>query len=173
MSEAKLKIHTWPEKILRKRCRNVQIIDDRIRDYLREMVALMRVSDGIGLAANQAGLDLRMIVVEVREKVLQLVNPEIVRRQGSMVFREGCLSFPGLELDIRRSNSVSVKALDQDGNPIEITAEEVLAVVLQHEIDHIEGKPFIERASLWQRLKAMPKLRAIAKKTKNQLKRQR
>jgi len=166
MSKTKLRIHTWPEKILKKKCKKVEKVNNRIKELLDEMLALMRVNSGVGLAGNQAGLDLNLIVIEFDGKVYKLVNPRVVKAQGQICFREGCLSFPGLEIDVKRHKKVTVKALDEQGKPLDINAEGILAVILQHEIDHIRGVVFIDRISLWQRIKALPKLRAIKKKTR-------
>lgn len=169
MSKTKLRIHTWPENILRNRCRKVEKVDDQVKCLLDEMLSLMRVSGGTGLAGNQAGLDLSLIVIEVENRIFKLANPEIIKREGSVSFDEGCLSFPGLELEIKRNKKVWISALDHEGKPIKIEAEGFLAVIFQHEIDHIEGIAFVDKVSFWNRVKAYPKLRKIIQKTKNEL----
>ena len=166
MEKTKLQIHTWPEKILRKKCRVVRKVDDNIRSLLDEMYALMKVSDGVGLAVNQAGLDLKLFVIEAEDKTYKLVNPKIIQRHGEITFREGCLSFPGLELDIKRANKIKVAALNEKGELIDIDATGVLAVVFQHEIDHVNGTVFIDKVSFWKRLRIIPQLKKIAKLTK-------
>ncbi|MBN3040797.1 MAG: peptide deformylase [Candidatus Omnitrophica bacterium] len=165
----KLRIHTWPEKILKKKTSVVENIDADIKQKLDEMLSLMRVSQGAGLAGNQAGLDLQLVVIEVQGKVYKLVNPVIIEKKGKIIFREGCLSFPGLELDIKRFKEVSVRALDDQGQELIIHAEDLLAVVLQHEIDHINGIAFVSRASLFQRIKTYPALRKIIKNTQKNI----
>ncbi len=172
MQTIKLRIHTWPEGILKKKCKKVTAVDDTIRAYFDEMLTLMRVSGGVGLAANQAGLDLSLIVAEYQDRTYKLINPRIIRRQGSISFVEGCLSFPGLELEVKRSQKVWVRALDEKGVSVVLETEGFLAVVFQHEIDHINGIAFIDRISLWQKLKAAPKLKLITRKTKNGLSKQ-
>ncbi len=169
MSKTKLRIHTWPENILRNRCRKVEKVDSQVKCLLDEMLSLMRVSGGAGLAGNQAGLDLSLVVIEIENRIFKLVNPEIIKREGSVSFHEGCLSFPGLELEVKRSKKVLVSALDHEGKPIKIEAEGFLAVIFQHEIDHIEGIAFVDRVSFWNRVKAYSKLRKIVQKTKNGL----
>ncbi len=173
MSKIKLRIHTWPEAILQKRCKRLEKVDDNARKLLYDMLALMRVGGGAGLAANQAGLDLSLVVIEVGNNIFKLVNPRIVKREGRIIFREGCLSFPGLELDIKRSNKVWVEALDEKGEPFKIEAEGVLAVVFQHEIDHIEGVTFIKRIPFWKRLLVSGKLNKIKRRTMYGLRKQR
>ena len=172
MSKTKLRIHTWPEGILGTRCQKINKVDDKTRELLDEILSLMRVSGGAGLAGNQAGLDLSLIVIEVENRLFKLVNPEITKREGSISFLEGCLSFPGLELEIKRANKIWVLALDENGKSIEIEAQGFLAVIFQHEIDHVEGTVFVDRISFWQKLKVYPKLRKIIRKTKNGLRKQ-
>jgi peptide deformylase len=136
------------------------------------MIALMRISGGVGLAANQAGLDLSLIVIEYQDQIFRLVNPRIIRKEGWISFIEGCLSFPGLEVEVRRSEKVWVRALDEKGVSVVLEADGFLAVVFQHEIDHINGIPFIDRISFWQKLKIAPKLKLIIRRTKNGLRKQ-
>ncbi len=169
MNKTKLRIHTWPEKILNKKCRPVEVIDQEVVESLDEMLSLMRSNDGLGLAANQAGLDLSLIVISAQDKIFKLVNPRITKQEGSICFSEGCLSFPGLEIEVKRYNRVWVSALDEKGEPLEIEAEGLLAVVFQHEIDHIEGRVFIDRISLLGKLKIASELKAIARRTKDGL----
>ena len=100
MEKTKLKLHTWPEKILKKKCRKVTVIDDRIRQLLDEMRSVMVINKGVGLAANQVGVDLSLIVVDGKDRVFKLINPVIVKKEGRTIFNEGCLSFPGLRGDV-------------------------------------------------------------------------
>jgi len=148
------------------------MVDEKIRESLDEMLSLMRVSGGTGLAGNQAGLNLSLLVIEVKNHIFQLVNPQIVKSEGSISFSEGCLSFPGVELEVKRANKVWITALNKEGKPVEIEAEGFLAVIFQHEIDHIRGVVFIDRISFWQRVKTYPKLRKIIRRTKNGLRKQ-
>lgn len=148
------------------------MVDEKVRESLDEMLSMMRVSGGAGLAGNQAGLDLSLLVIEVENHIFKLVNPQIVKSEGSVSFPEGCLSFPGLELEVKRANKVWITALNEDGKPVEIEAEGFLSVIFQHEIDHIRGVVFIDRISFWQRLKTYPKLRKIIRRTKDGLRKQ-
>ena len=173
MSKTKLRIHTWPEKILSKKCKQVEEVNDSVRKSLYDMLALMRVSSGAGLAANQAGIGSSLIVVELDNNVFKLANPCIIKQEGEISFQEGCLSFPGLELEIKRSNKVWVQALDEQGKSVTIEAQGLLAVVFQHEIDHVQGVVFIDRVSFWQRLIAFRKLSKIKRRTKHGLRKQR
>lgn len=148
---------------MRKKCREVKEIDFHIRRTLDKMVYMMRKKDGVGLAANQAGLDISLVVIETKEKLYKLVNPKIIKLKGKILFNEGCLSFPGLGLTIKRSRQVWVNYLDDSGRSIDLQAEGVLSVILQHEIDHINGVVFIDRISFWTRLKIRPQLLKIKK----------
>lgn len=164
MGETKLNIRVWPDPILRKKCKPVEAIDDDIRNALEEMRTLMHIHNGIGLAANQAGLDLQMVVCETRGCLFKLINPKITRLEGEVKFGEGCLSFPGIELDVKRAKKIFVEALDENGKQVKFWVDEVPAIVLQHEIDHVNGIPFIYRVSAWQRLKVSAKLKALKTK---------
>ncbi len=161
--KTKLKIHKWPSKILRKKTKRVKEVDQVIKSILDQMYLLMKTADGVGLAANQAGLNMSLVVIEADGRIFKLVNPEITQREGAINFKEGCLSFPGIELDIKRSRKIKVNALDQEGKSLELELDGLLAVVFQHEIDHINGISFIDRVSFWQRARIKHKLRRIKK----------
>jgi len=168
--ETKLRIHTWPEKVLQRKCRRVEGVTNEIKDLLDEMFLLMRINKGMGLAANQAGLNLSLIVIEAHGRVFKLINPRITRKEGSVCFSEGCLSFPGLELDIKRYNKIWISALNENEEQVNFKTEGFLSVIFQHEIDHINGTTFIDRISFLQRLKVSPQLKLIARKSKKQKK---
>ncbi len=167
MKKMKLRIHTWPEKILKKRTKKVENIDESLRETLSEMLTLMRVSGGAGLAGNQAGLDLQLVVIESEDQIFKLINPVIIKQEGKITFAEGCLSFPDLELEVKRKKRIVISALDEFARKVTIEAEGLLAVIFQHEIDHLNGITFIDRVSIFQRIKAYPKLKSIARRTKN------
>jgi peptide deformylase len=169
MEKIKLRIHTWPERILRKKCKKIETLDEEIRQILEQMHALMLETKGVGLAANQVGLDLSLAVIQADDRVFKLVNPCIVKKEGKVSFTEGCLSFPDLELKIDRAKKIWVSSLNEKGEPLDLEIEGLLSVVFQHEIDHLNGIVFIDRVSFWQRLKALPKLRKIKRKTKDGL----
>ncbi len=167
--KTKLKIHKWPDKILKEKAKKVEAIDEVIANILDQMYILMKTSDGIGFAANQAGLALQLIVIEFEGKVYKLINPKITKREGITSFKEGCLSFPGIELEIKRNNKICLEALNRQGKSVYFEPEGLLAVIFQHEIDHINGTTFIDRVSLWQRLKIAPQLNKIKKGEPNEL----
>ncbi|OQX86259.1 MAG: peptide deformylase [Candidatus Omnitrophica bacterium 4484_70.2] len=127
----------------------------------------MKEKGGIGLAANQAGLDLKLVVIDIppfktnKNIVFKLINPKILKKEGRRKFEEGCLSFPNLSLTIKRAERVWVEALDERGKILNLEAKGILSIVLQHEIDHINGIVFIDRLSFWERVKILPKLRKL------------
>lgn len=140
----------YPDPFLQKKAGPVSLVNDRIRELVRDMFETMRAASGIGLAAPQIGVGKRVIVVDVSpvEKdiaPLALVNPRIVESRGQVVATEGCLSIPGVEGEVPRGEVVLVKALDDQGRPVQIAARGLLARALQHEIDHLDGVLFIDR----------------------------
>jgi len=168
----KLRIHTWPEKILRKRCRRVKVVNDEIRSFLDQMHALMTIYKGIGIAANQAGIDLSLLVIETPEHCLKLVNPRIIKKEGKAKILEGCLSFPELEIEVQRAKKIWISALNDKGENVDMEVEGVMAIIFQHEIDHLSGIVFIDRIPFWKRLKLAGKLKQIKQVTQHALPKQ-
>lgn len=166
MKKTELRLQLYGSPLLRKRCLEVEKIDFRIRELLSSMVTLMRMKKGVGLAANQAGLELRLVVIETPERLYRMINPRITAQKGRIFFDEGCLSFPGINLRIKRAREVWVNYLNEEGFAIDLKAEGSLAVILQHEIDHINGILFIDRVPVWQRLKLIPQLKKIKQLSK-------
>ncbi len=159
-----LKILTYPNPVLRKKAEEVKEIDQDLIDLARQMAETMYAAPGIGLAAPQVGSSIRLIVVDVgytqgRPDLKVLLNPEIVEREGSILMEEGCLSIPGIRADVERSQRVLVRGLDIKGRPVEIEAEGLLAVCLQHEVDHLDGILFIDHLSRLKRSLIERKLR--------------
>lgn len=142
---AVLPILTGDQAILRRQAKKVSRIDRSIQRLLDDMQETMQEAPGIGLAANQVGRLLRLIVVDIEDNTYQLVNPEVVSAEGEAVIEEGCLSLPGYYADVRRPAKVVVKALTRNGKTIRLNADRMLARVLQHEIDHLNGVLFIDR----------------------------
>lgn len=156
---ALLPILRYPDPRLAIVAQPVPSVDDAIRRLIDAMTATMYAADGIGLAATQVDVHLRVIVVDVTEDrsgLMALINPVITRRGGSADFEEGCLSVPGIYDSVIRAAWVRVRALDRHGNPCEMQAEGLLAMVLQHEIDHLQGMVFVEHLPLnsQQRIRA-------------------
>ena len=143
-------ILTYPDPFLLRKAAPVIRVDDRIRELVRDMFETMYAASGVGLAAPQVGVGKRVIIVDVSPvdkeiAPIALVNPEIVERQGLVEGTEGCLSVPGVEGVVPRAESVLVRALDTQGQPVKIRAEGLLSRALQHEIDHLDGVLFIDR----------------------------
>lgn len=135
------------DEILKKRAREVEVIDDRIKELAQDMMDTMHKYDGVGLAAPQVGILKRVIVIDLYEENTQymLVNPIIKKEKGEQVVDEGCLSFPNQYGKVKRPKSIVVEALDLDGKKVVIKAKDLLAQALSHEIDHLNGEVFINK----------------------------
>lgn len=133
------------DDILRKHARRVEKFDDRLHELLTDMAETMAAGNGVGLAAPQVGVLKRCCVVDVGGGVIELVNPEIVSREGEVTVIEGCLSVPGRAGRVVRPEKVKVRAQNRDGEPFEIEGEEMLAVCLCHEIDHLDGILYVDK----------------------------
>jgi len=137
-------IVTAEEPILRQRAKKVTQFDASLHRLLEEMVQTMRDAPGIGLAANQIGVPLQVAVIELEDKVTELINPQIVRSSGEVIDWEGCLSIPGFVAEMTRHAKVTVKARDRHGKEFRVKGEELFARALQHEIDHLNGVLYID-----------------------------
>lgn len=156
---AKLEIVTFPDPRLKKKCEEVEEVTPEIRKFLTDMAETMYEAPGIGLAAPQVGRNIRAVVIDIGEdeetgrksRLYKLINPEIVERKGTTEYEEGCLSIPEVRETVKRSASVVVEALDENGKELTIEASDLLAICLQHEIDHLDGVLFIDRLSTLKR----------------------
>ncbi|HET9123194.1 MAG TPA: peptide deformylase [Acidiferrobacteraceae bacterium] len=151
----------YPDPRLRTRAASVAVVDDRIRALIEDMAETMYQAPGIGLAAIQVGVAERVIVVDVsadRNELRAFVNPEILGRDTLGVMEEGCLSVPGVFEEVERAQHVRVRALDATGTPFELEASGLLAVCIQHEIDHLDGKVFIDYLSRLKQQRIRKKL---------------
>ncbi len=151
-----LTIRTYPDPVLRRRAAPVDAVTDEIRALINAMFLMMDAGDGVGLAAPQVGVSLRVLVFDPsvcqKDRPRQaLVNPIIVRRCGSVMGDEGCLSLPGVEVEVRRASSIDVRALTPEGRPVAFAAERLEARIIQHEIDHLDGILMIDRVLAWKR----------------------
>ena len=147
---ALLPILRYPDPRLHKIAAKVAVIDAEIRELVADMAETMYAAPGIGLAATQVDVHKRVVVIDISEDkqdLLALINPEILERSGECEGEEGCLSVPGVYETVRRSDYVRVRALDLDGQPFELEAEGLLAVCIQHELDHLDGKVFVQHLS--------------------------
>ncbi|HXF07350.1 MAG TPA: peptide deformylase [Candidatus Acidoferrales bacterium] len=156
-----LDILHFPDPRLRRRAAPVTQVNDAVRRMLDDMLETMYEAKGVGLAATQVDIHLRMLVADVsdeRGRPLYLINPEIIARDGVQESEEGCLSVPGVYEPVRRAEQIRVRALGRDGEPLEFDADGLLAVCIQHEIDHLEGKLFVDYLSELKRQRIRKKL---------------
>ncbi|MDR2013978.1 MAG: peptide deformylase [Rhodanobacter sp.] len=162
---AKLDILEFPDPRLRTKAEPVTVFDGALRHLVADMLETMYAAPGVGLAATQVNVHRQVLVADMsdeHDQPLVLVNPCILESDGTQVFQEGCLSFPGLFADVERAMRVKVSAQDIDGKPFEVEAEGPLAVCMQHEMDHLIGKLFVDHLSTLKRtmlLKRMEKKR--------------
>ena len=140
-----LTIKLYGDQVLRRKSQEVKEINEEIGKLIDNMARLMHRNKGLGLAAPQVGILKRVIVADVGDGLTSLVNPRIVWRQGRHIMSEGCLSVPGISLEIKRSQEVIVEGLNRDGEKIQLGAVGLLARVLQHEIDHLDGILIVDR----------------------------
>ncbi len=142
---AVLQMRTLPDPALRQRAKRVSKIDDSIQKLIDNMIDTLRASSGVGLAAPQIGVPLRIAVIEMPgEEVITLINPVVVKRKGERVLTEGCLSVPGYQAEIKRSLTVKVRAQDRHGKEIRLKGEGLFAHVLEHETDHLNGTLYVD-----------------------------
>ena len=163
---AMLDILHFPDPRLRNQARPVERVDDDVRQLIDDMFETMYAAPGIGLAAIQVNRPQRVIVMDVsedRSQPLALVNPEILERHGVEEMDEGCLSVPGVYETVQRADRVRVRALDRAGEPFEMEADGLLAVCIQHEIDHLDGKLFVDYLSSLKRQRIRKKLEKEAR----------
>lgn len=135
------------DEILKKKSKEVEIIDDKVRELIEDMVETMHKFDGVGLAAVQVGILKRIIVIDIYDEktpILKLINPKIIKQKGEREVEEGCLSFPNKFAKVKRPTHVEVEAFNENGEKVKIKATELLAQALCHEIDHLNGITFVE-----------------------------
>jgi peptide deformylase len=166
-----LDIYVLGAPVLREETKPVEEVTDELRALIDDMFETMYAANGIGLAAPQIGRNERITVIDVDGKQLVLVNPEIVLAEGKEREEEGCLSIPDIYGDVDRAKRVVVRALDRDGKPFEIDAEDLLARCMQHEIDHLHGRLFIDHLSLVKRRAALAKWEKLRKGDKSHTRR--
>lgn len=140
-------IRTEGDEILKKKSKTVDVVDDKIRELVRDMFETLKKYDGVGLAAVQVGILKQVVIIDLGEEGKQyvLINPEIISKSGKQTVEEGCLSFPNKFAKIERPEKVVVKALNENGETIEISAKGLLAQAICHEVDHLQGEVFIDK----------------------------
>ncbi len=157
----KLKILEFPDPRLRTKATPVEAVTDELREFISALFEMMYAAPGIGLAATQVDVHKRIFVCDVstdKSAPLALINPEILEKDGTTITDEGCLSVPGYYEEVERAERIKVQFLDRDGEPVEMQAEGLLAVCMQHEIDHLNGKLFVDYLSEAKRLRIRKKL---------------
>ena len=165
---ALLNILRYPDPRLYKKAATVSEVDDSIHRLARDMAETMYAAPGVGLAATQVDVHKRVIVIdssETRDQLLVLINPEIIAREGIQYCEEGCLSVPGIFEPVERAERVTVSALGMDGKPFTLEAEKMLAVCIQHELDHLEGKVFVGYLSRLKQKRIKARLQKQLRKT--------
>ena len=161
-----LTILEFPDERLRKKAAVVKTVDDKIKKLADDMLETMYQSHGVGLAATQVDVHQRVIVIDVSEEKdapLFLINPEIIEKDGIKESEEGCLSVPGFFEKVKRAEHIRVKALNREGQTFEFEARDLLAVCVQHEMDHLNGKLFVDYISALKRQRIKKKLDKIHK----------
>jgi peptide deformylase len=161
---AVLEVLTFPDERLRTVAKPVEKVTPEIQSIVDDMIETMYDEEGIGLAATQVNVHQRIVVIDVsdsRDEPMVLINPEITAKSGDDGIEEGCLSVPGARALVPRAAEVSVKALDRDGNEFTFDADDLLAICVQHELDHLEGKLFVDYLSPLKRKRIKDKLEKI------------
>lgn len=163
---ALLPILHYPDTRLHTVAAPVAEVNETVRTLARDMAETMYAAPGIGLAATQVNVHQRLIVVDISEdqsELLVLINPEIFERDGEQVYEEGCLSVPGIYDKVTRAEHIRVRALGLDGKPFEVEATGLLSVCIQHEVDHLDGKVFVEYLSQLKQGRIRTKLAKLAR----------
>lgn len=164
-----LNILTFPDPRLRTKAKPVDAVDDAIRTLVDDMFETMYEAPGIGLAATQVDVHKRVVVMDISEDRSDprvFINPEILEREGVEEMEEGCLSVPGAYEKVKRAESIRVRALNRDGDSFELQADGLLAVCIQHEMDHLDGKLFVDRLSGIKRQRLRKRLEEVRRNPK-------
>lgn len=161
--QTKLRLRFYGDPVLRRRSASVDEVTDSERDVLNEMAEVMRISGGIGLAAPQVGINKQIILIDIGQGPVMLINPRIIKRSGRASMEEGCLSLPGIYVNVSRAKAVQVSGLNEKNQKIKISAYDLLARALQHEMDHLRGKLIIDHAGFVQKMKLRKKLKQLKK----------
>ena len=163
---ALLPILHYPDPRLHKIASPVASVNDRIRKLIKDMAETMYAAPGIGLAATQVDIHQRVLIIDIseaRDALHAFINPEIVEKSGDAETEEGCLSVPGVYDKVRRAERVKVRSLDLRGEPFTLEAEGLLAVCIQHEIDHLDGKVFVEYLSRLKQQRIAAKMKKLSR----------
>ena len=171
-----LTILIYPDKRLKQVSKNVTLFDKKLHQLLDAMHEIMLSSNGIGLAAIQVNFPLNVLILNIpdedgeqpAENLLEIINPVVIKKDGNTLYQEGCLSVPGFYEDVERFETMSISYQDRDGNPKSLDANGLLSIALQHEMDHLAGKLFIEKLSYSRRKKFEKEYKRVQKEKKEQ-----
>ena len=159
--EARYQLKLYPDVVLQRKCLPVNDVDGVIRELMDSMAEVMYTYRGIGLAAPQVGMLWRVIIADVGEGLITLVNPEILQKDGNDRLQEGCLSLPDIEVDVERKHSIFVRGIDANGKEASLELAGLIARVIQHEIDHLNGVLITDYASAKENLLIKRKLKTL------------
>ncbi|AZN36923.1 peptide deformylase [Iodobacter ciconiae] len=163
-----LNILHYPDDRLYTVAKPVTVFDDRLQQLVCDMSETMYAAPGIGLAATQVNIHQRIVVIDISEEknsLIALINPEITMMDGKTMWEEGCLSVPGIYEEVERAERVSIRAFDSKGQAFELAADGLLAICIQHELDHLDGKVFVEKLSKLKLSRIVQKLKKNQRKT--------
>jgi len=166
MKETGLSIRIYGDKALRRKARPLKRVDSEERRLAEEMVKIMHANSGVGLAAPQVGVNKQIIVVDIGNGPFKLFNPRIKQKKGSCSMEEGCLSLPGISVNVKRAKEICVDSMDESGKKLSMQAEDLLARAIQHEVDHLRGKLIVDYADIIRKFKIK---RAFKQKLKNKM----
>ena len=161
-----MKILQYPDERLHLVASRVDVFDEALKTLVSDMLETMYAAPGVGLAATQVDVQKQIIVTDLsenRDKPVVLINPEIIATSGTSYIEEGCLSVPGIFESVERAENITVSAWDQNGEPFEIRADGLLSVCIQHEIDHLKGKVFVEYLSRLKQTRILAKMKKLAR----------
>ena len=161
------KILRFPHPVLRKKAKAVKRVTPEIAKLIDDMIETMHAAPGVGLAAPQVGINKQMILVDIGEGLVTLINPKIIKRKGSVVREEGCLSVPGACIKVKRAKTITVKGVNEKSQEVLIHAEDLFARVLQHEIDHLMGRLISDRLNFVQRMRLKRRIAQLARSSVN------
>ena len=171
-----LTILTYPDKRLKQVSKNVTLFDINLHQFLDEMNQIMLASNGIGLAAIQVNFPLNILILNIpdndgeqpQENLLEIINPVIISKNGTTIYQEGCLSVPGFYEDVERFETINISYQDRYGNTKSLDADALLSIAIQHEMDHLSGKLFIEKLPYGRRKKFEKEYKRVLKEKKEQ-----
>jgi peptide deformylase len=165
----KLRLRFYGDASLRRKAKPVAKVTEKEMAILAEMAQIMRLAGGVGLAAPQVGINRQIIVIDIGEGPRVFINPKIFKRLGCDTKEEGCLSLPGVFLSVKRAKKITVTALNEKNEAVTLSADNLLARVIQHEMDHLKGKLLVDHANIFKKIELKRKLRALLKHKKEVL----